>query len=180
MISNLKDEVIPEEVVLAKEALKKRDKQADESYSDYKMALKVIVQRAYNSYDQTEVDGKVLERFLDGLGKAGRAVRLQAPTTVEDAIAKAIAYEMETSHMGNAGQVFLSGSPGSSFIGYCNMPKGPQGEQMPNTKVKLQSSAKLHIQPSTPAGPRPATEALRRTGQGKWWRKWVIWRRGNE
>jgi hypothetical protein len=37
MISNLKDEVIPEEVVLAKEALKKRDKQADESYSDYKM-----------------------------------------------------------------------------------------------------------------------------------------------
>jgi hypothetical protein len=38
-------------VVLAKEALKKCDKQADESYSDYKMALKVIVQRAYNSYD---------------------------------------------------------------------------------------------------------------------------------
>lgn len=87
MISNLKDEVISKKVVLAKEALKKRDKQADESYSDYKMALKVIVQRAYNSYDQTEVDGKVLERFLDGLGKAGRAVRLQAPTTVEDTIA---------------------------------------------------------------------------------------------
>jgi hypothetical protein len=107
MISNLKQEVIPEEVVLAKEALKKRDKQADESYSDYKMALKVIVQRAYNSYDQTEVDGKVLERFLDGLGKAGRAVRLQAPAMVEDAIAKAIAYEMETSHGENAGQVFL-------------------------------------------------------------------------
>jgi hypothetical protein len=39
------------------------------------------------------------------LGKAGRAVRLQAPTKVEDAIAKAIAYEMETSH---AGQVFMN------------------------------------------------------------------------
>ena len=95
MLKELKDTVVAEEVTVAKEEFKARNKAPDETFSDYKMVLMAIGGTAYEGLSQEELTDKVKDRFLDGMGKAGESVRLQAPATIEEAIAKGIAWETE-------------------------------------------------------------------------------------
>ena len=95
LMVELKDNVVAEERLIAKENFKGREKSEDENFSEYRLALQAEASVAYEGYDEEELDEKVLERFLDGIGKAGESVRLQAPKTMDEAISKAIAYENE-------------------------------------------------------------------------------------
>ena len=95
LLKELKENVVEEEKVVAQEEFKFRDMQADESYSEYKMALFSLAGVGYEEYDEEMLSNKVLERFLAGCGAAGQSVRLQAPKTLEEAITKAIAYDNE-------------------------------------------------------------------------------------
>jgi len=95
LLKQLKDNVVAEEVTVAREEFRARKKLPDESFSEYKMALMSLGGTAYEGYDQKELEVRVLEQFLEGMGPAGESVRLQAPKVIEDAIAKAIAYEHE-------------------------------------------------------------------------------------
>ena len=95
VLDNLKEMVVAEELVVANEEFKARDMQSGETYSEYKMGLYSIGGVAYESYSYEQLTEKVLDRFLLGCGEAGPSVRLQAPKDLEEAIAKAIAYDNE-------------------------------------------------------------------------------------
>ena len=95
LLMELKENVVEEEKVVAQEEFKFRDMTADESYSEYKMALFSLAGIGYEEYNEDMLSAKVLERFLAGCGAAGQSVRLQAPKTLEEAITKAIAYDNE-------------------------------------------------------------------------------------
>ena len=95
LVVELKDKVVHEEKLIARETFKGRDKVDEENFSEYNLVLKAEGAIGYEGLSDEELDEKVLERFLDGIGKAGESVRLQAPKTIEEAIAKAIAYENE-------------------------------------------------------------------------------------
>ena len=68
---------------------------ADESYSEYKMALFALAGVSYEEYTGSQLAAKVLDRLLLGCGEAGPSVRLQAPRSLEVAIKKAIAFDNE-------------------------------------------------------------------------------------
>ena len=95
MLKELKENVVEEEKVVAQEEFKFRDMSAEESYSEYKMALFALAGVGYDEYSEDQLAAKVLERFLAGCGEAGPSVRLQAPKSLEEAITKAIAFDNE-------------------------------------------------------------------------------------
>ena len=95
LFTELKENVVEEEKIVAQEEFKFRDMNADESYSEYKMALFSLGGVGYDEYSEEQLSAKVLERFLAGCGEAGPSVRLQAPKSLEEAITKAIAFDNE-------------------------------------------------------------------------------------
>ena len=95
VLDNLKEMVVAEELVVANEEFKARDMQSGETYLEYKMGLYSIGGVAYELYSYGELTEKVLDRFLLGCGEAGPSIRLQAPKDLQEAIAKAIAYDNE-------------------------------------------------------------------------------------
>ena len=93
LLTELKENVVEEEKIVAQEEFNFRDLAADESYSEYKIALFSLAGVGFDQYLESQLAAKVLDRFLLGCGEAGPSVRLQAPKSLEEAITKAIAFD---------------------------------------------------------------------------------------
>ena len=114
LLDTLKDMVIEEEKTVAQEEFKIREIQADETYSEYKMALFSLGGIGYEDYSESQLADTVLDRFIHGCGEAGPSVRLQAPKNLEDAITKAIAYDNEKSKSQRTSETVFAFGGGSN------------------------------------------------------------------
>ena len=66
LLMELKENVVEEEKIVAQEEFKFRDMEADESYSEYKMALFALAGVGYDKDTEEQLSAKVLDRFLLG------------------------------------------------------------------------------------------------------------------
>ena len=114
LLDTLKEMVIEEEKTVAQEEFKTREMQADETYSEYKMALFSLGGIGYEDYSEAQLADKVLDRFIHGCGESGPSVRLQAPKNLEDAITKAIAYDNEKSRSQKASETVYAFGGGNN------------------------------------------------------------------
>ena len=133
LVETLAKQVLTEELTIAQEEFRARDRRADESYSEYRLALMTLCTNAYPNSNEDDTAERTLKRFVKGMGKAGRSVRLQAPTTIEDAIAKGIAFDLESNIKETEGTAMHA----REFKGNCHecSGQGHRARDCPNKKV---------------------------------------------
>ena len=112
----LKNEVIVEEKAIAKSEFDKRNKLAEETFSEYRVALNILAQVAFPSYSSEERADRVLDRFLSGIGEIGPAVRSQAPANQDEAIRICLAVSAERQ---KSNVLMFNQTKPKSFTGFC-------------------------------------------------------------